>query len=164
MEFDVTLTEQDMVRFNLYHTFSRFASWFAMALGVVSLIFAWYFYGRVSGTLTVVYVLLGLFLLIYLPGNTVLSAKHRIRLMPEVLEALHYRVDETGITVSRASESAELPWEKVYRVVSAKTAFYLYSSRVYAYVVPRTALSSEEQEKLIALAKEHLEARRVKGL
>lgn len=163
MEFDVTLTEQDMVRFNLYHTYSKFSSWFAMVVAVFAFVVAVWSYGRVSGTLTVIYVLVGALVLVYLPGNTVLSAKHRIRLMPEFLEPLHYRIDETGVTVSRNGESAELPWDKVFRVVGVKTAVYIYSSRIHAYVIPRAALG-DEIGRLSELAGTHLEARRVKGL
>ena len=161
MEFDVTLTERDMVRFNLYHTYSKFSSWFAMVVAVFAFFVAFWSFGRVSGTMTVIYVLIGALVLIYLPLNTVLSAKHRIRLMPEVLEPLHYRIDETGVTVSKNADTAELPWSEVFRIVGVKTAVYIYSSRIHAYVIPREALG-ENGEALRKLAAEHLEARRVR--
>lgn len=161
MEFDVKLTEQDMIRFNLYHTYSKFASWLAMILGVFAFFVAAWSYGRVSGTLTVIYVILGIFILAYVPGNTVLSAKHRVRLTPEVLEPLHYRVDEKGITVSKEGDSAELSWEKVFRAVGTKNGIYIYSNRVYAYVIPRSELGGREKE-LEGLLKEYLEPKRVK--
>lgn len=163
MEFDVTLTEQDMVRFNLYHTFSKFASWLAMGCAVFAFFVAAWSYGRVSGTLTVIYVLIGAFVLVYLPGNTILSAKHRTRLVPELLMPLHYHIDEKGVTVSREDDSAELTWDKIFRVVGVKTAVYIYSSRIHAYVIPRTALG-EDTAKLKELCASHLEARRIRGL
>ncbi len=162
MEFDVTLTEQDMVRFNLYHTYSKFASWFAMIVAVFAFFVAIWSYGRVSGTLTVIYFLVGGFVLVYIPGNTVLSARHRIRLMPALLEPLHYRIDETGVTVSKNEESATLPWGQTFKIVAVKTAFYIYSSRIHAYVIPKAALSDEGQETLRSLAQQHMEPRRVK--
>ncbi len=162
MEFDVTLTEQDMVRFNLYHTYSKFQSWFAMIVAVFAFFVAVWSYGRVSTTLTVIYFLVGGFVLAYIPGNTVLSAKHRIRLMPELLEPLHYRIDETGVTVSKNEESAALPWEQTFKIVAVKTAYYIYSNRIHAYVIPKTALSGEGEETLKDLARRHMEPRRVK--
>lgn len=162
MEFDVTLTEQDMVRFNIYHTYSKFQSWFAMIVAVFAFFVAVWSYGRVSTTLTVIYFLVGGFVLVYIPGNTLLSAKHRIRLMPELLEPLHYRIDDTGVTVSKNEESATLPWEQTFRFVAVKTAFYIYSNRIHAYVIPKTALSAEEESQLKDLAKRHMEPRRVK--
>ena len=161
MEFDVTLTEQDMVRFNLYHTYSKFSSWFAMIVAVFAFFVAVWSYGRVSSTLTVIYFLVGGFVLVYIPGNTLLSAKHRIRLMPEFLEPLHYRIDEAGITVSKNEDSASLPWDKVFKIVAVKTAVYIYSNRIHAYVIPKTALSGQE-ETLKDLALSHMEQRRVK--
>ncbi len=161
MEFDVTLTEEDMVRFNLYHTYSKFSSWFAMAVAVFAFFVAIWSYGRVSTTLTVIYFLVGGFVLIYIPGNTVLAARHRIRLMPEVLEPLHYKIDETGVTVSKNEDSASLTWDQVFKVVGVKTAVYIYSNRIHAYVIPKTALSGQE-EALKNLALAHMEPRRVK--
>ena len=161
MEFDVTLTEQDMVRFNLYHTYSKFQSWFAMAVAVAAFFVAVWSYGRVSTTLTVIYFLVGGFVLVYIPGNTLLSAKHRIRLMPELLEPLHYRIDETGVTVSKNEDSASLPWDQVFKIVAVKTAVYIYSNRIHAYVIPKSALSGQE-EALKDLAQKHMEPRRVK--
>lgn len=162
MEFDVTLTEQDMVRFNLYHTYSKFQSWFAMIVAVFAFFVAIWSYGRVSTTLTVIYFLVGGFVLVYIPGNTVLSAKHRIRLMPELLEPLHYRIDDTGVTVSKNEDSATLPWEQTYRVVAVKTAFYIYSNRIHAYVIPKTALTDEGEATFRSLVTQHMEPHRVK--
>ena len=161
MEFDVRLTEQDMIRFNLYHTYSKFVTWFATILGVFAFFVAVWSWKRVPGTLTVLYIVVGVFILLYVPFNTLLSAKHRIRITPEVLEPLHYRVDENGITVSKDGESGDLPWEKVYRAVGTKMAIYIYSSRIFAYVIPLHALEGKESD-LKALLKEHLEPKRVK--
>lgn len=164
MEFDATLTEQDVIRFNLYHTFSRFFTWFTMALGVVALIFAAVFSHRISGTLTAIYILLGLFLLIYIPLNPVLMARHRMKVTPSMREPLHYQIDEAGVAVSREGESASLSWEKFYRVVFRETAVYLYSSRIYAYVIPKAALADGKEEELKTFVTSHLERRRIKGL
>ncbi len=161
MEFDVRLTEQDMIRFNLYHTFSKFITWFTMILGVFAFFVAVWSWKKVSGTLTAIYIVAGAFILLYVPLNTFLSAKHRIKIAPEILEPLHYRVDENGITVSREGESGDLSWEKVYRVIGTKTAVYIYSSRIFAYVIPFHALDGKESD-LKTLLKEHLEPKRVK--
>ena len=161
MEFDATLTEKDMIRFNLYHTYSKFFAWFTVALAVVALVVAGTTFGKVSGTLTALYILVALVVLIYMPLNTVLSAKRRVKFQPQLLEALHYSIGEDGIRVSRGEETAELPWDSVFRIVGVKTAIYVYSSRIYAYVIPREAVSDRIEEfKALALA--HLESRRVK--
>ena len=161
MEFDVTLKEQDMVRFNLYHTYSRISSWFAVALAVVALLVSVKTYGKVSGTVTAIYILIALLILIYIPLNTMLSAKRRIRLMPELLAPLHYQITDEGIRVSKEDEAAEISWDKIFRIVGVQTAVYIYTSRIYAYVVPKEVLG-DQLETFRKLASDHLEARRVK--
>ena len=163
MEFDVTLTEKDMVHFNLYHTYSRFSSWFAVAVAVVAIVVAVVTYGTVSGTLTVLYILVALLILVYMPINTVLSAKRRTKLVPDLLAPLHYSIDKEGIKVSKGEEEGVLTWDKVFRVISFRDAVYIYSSRIYAYVIPKTALGDKETA-FYEIARAHLEPRRLKGI
>ncbi len=163
MKFDVTLTEKDMVRFNLYHSYSHFSSWFAVALAVVAIVVSVITYGKVSGTLTVLYILVALLILVYMPLNTMLSAKRRIKFMPDLLAPLHYEVGEEGIHVTKGEEEALLEWNQIFRMCCFKDTIYIYSSRIYAYVIPIAALGEHEQE-FRAMAREKCEPRRLRHI
>ena len=163
MEFDVTLTEKDMIRFNLYHSYSRFSSWFAVALAVVAIVVSVLTYGKVSGTLTVLYIMVALLILVYMPVNTVLAAKRRIKLTPDVLSTLHYEVSEEGIHVRKGEEEALLGWDQIFRMTFFRDTFYIYSSRIYSYVIPVAALGEKEQA-FRAMARERIEPRRLKRI
>ena len=158
LTFDVELTERDMVRFNLFHTYSGFQGWFSCIVAVAAFFVAWWSFGKVSGTMTVLYCLIGALILAYIPANIVLSAKHRIRRVPELLAPLHYRVDGQGIGVEKDGDNALLAWDQIFRVRTTKEALYVYSSRVHAYVIPRRCLT-DGGEAFLSLAKEKLGGR-----
>lgn len=161
IEFDITLTEKDMYRFNMYQLYSGFQGWFSLGAAVFAFVAAVVTYGEVPGRNTFIYVLLGLFLLIYMPFNMILRAKQRFRATEELRQSLHYAVGEKGVTVSRGEENGELPWEQIYKMVSTKSAVYVYSNRINAFVIPREQLG-ECYSVLAELAGKKLPKHRVK--
>jgi hypothetical protein len=66
---------------------------------------------------------------------------------------LTFAVDAEKIRITQGEQQAEVPWEEVYRIVSAKQDLYLYTSRIYAYTIPKDQ-TGEEWKKLLALAEQ----------
>lgn len=80
----------------------------------------------------------------------------------EVLRGtLHYLVDENGFTVSQGEESANLPWDQIYKMVATKSNVLVYSTRINAYIIPREQLG-EQYKELAKIANEKLPKHRVK--
>ena len=80
----------------------------------------------------------------------------------EVLRGtLHYLVDENGFTVSQGEESANLPWDQIYKMVATKSNVLVYSTRINAYIIPREQLG-EQYKDLAKIANEKLPKHRVK--
>ena len=74
---------------------------------------------------------------------------------------LHYLVDEKGFTVSQGEESANLPWDQIYKMVATKSNVLVYSTRINAYIIPREQLG-EQYKDLAKIANEKLPKHRVK--
>lgn len=160
-EFDVTITSKDMYRFNMYHAYHGFQGIFATIIGILILVVAGVTFGKIETMYTVLYFAFGLIFLIYVPASLYMRSKQQI-LSSEVLRnALHYKIDEEGVHVSQNDQTADLPWNQIYKVVSTKSNLLIYSTRVNAYVIPRSVIG-EEYEKAAQLAKEHLEKYRLK--
>ena len=45
--------------------------------------------------------------------------------------------------MSQKEESAELPWEQIYKMVGTKSNVLVYSSRINAYIIPRAQLGDK---------------------
>lgn len=160
-EFDITLSDKDMYRFSMYHTYRGSQGAVSVILAILSFIAAVKTYGSVTGTYTILYVVFGCLFLFYMPCSLYLKSKRQF-LMSEVLrDSLHYVVDDTGVHTSQNGETADLHWEQVYKIVSTKRQVLLYSNRVNAYIIPREQLG-KNYEILCQIAGEHLKKFRFK--
>ncbi len=146
LKFDITLTAEDMYRFNMYQTYSGFHGWFSIAFSILIFVVAGVTRGKIEAAYTALYIVFGIVFLVY----------------PPVLRGtLHYEVDEEGLHVSQKEESALLPWEQIYKMVATKHNVLVYSSRINAYVIPRAQLG-ESYAALQTQAAAHLPAYRLK--
>ncbi len=72
----------------------------------------------------------------------------------EVLRGtLHYLVDEKDLLFLRGEESANLPWDQIYKMVATKSNVLVYSTRINAYIIPREQLG-EQYKDLAKIANE----------
>ena len=161
IEFDAKITERDLYRFNLYHAYTGFQGIFAALIGLAVCAVAILTLGKVERVYSVLYLLFGVIFLVYVPVSLKLRAKRQMLLSPALRDTLHYRVDEAGIHVSLGEQGADLEWKMIYKIVSTKSSLLIYSSRVHAYIIPRTQLG-DKYEAVRALAGRKLEAYRLR--
>ncbi len=160
-EFEITITEKDMYRFNLYHAYHGFQGIIATVVGIWVLIMAVLTFGKVTPMYTALYAVFGVVFLVYVPGSLYLRSKSQIASSKVLRQALRYRIDEDGVHVSQGEETADLGWKQIYKMVSTKSNLLIYSSRVNAYVIPRDAIK-EQYETVLGLAVGHLDSYRLK--
>lgn len=160
-EFDVILTDKDMFRFNMYHTYHGFRGIFAAVIGILILVAARVTAGKVASIYTALYIILGIIFLIYMPVSLYLNSKRQISSSEVFRHPLHYKVDEEGVHVSQNNQGAALLWNQIYRIICTKSNVIIYSSRINAYIIPRNTIC-ENYEIIIQLAESHLEKYRLK--
>lgn len=160
-EFEVTITDKDMYRFNIYHAYHGFQGVIATLAGIWVLVMAGLTYGKVETVYTVLYIVLGIVFLVYVPGSLYLRSKQQVLSSDELKHALHYKIDDEGVHVSQGERTADLPWKQIYKMVSNKNQILIYSSRVNAYIIPKEAVG-EVYQTIVGLAVNHLEGFRLK--
>lgn len=160
-EFEVTITDKDMFRFNIYHAYHGFQGILATLVGVWVLLMAVITFSKVNIFYTILYVVLGIVFLIYVPGNLYLRSKKQISSSDVLKNSLRYKIDDAGVHVSQGEQAADLEWKQIYRMVSTKNQLLIYSTRVNAYIIPKEAIE-EQYETILGLAINHLEGYRLK--
>lgn len=160
-EFEVTITDKDMFRFNIYHAYHGFQGILATLVGIWVLVMAVITFSRVNPFYTILYVVLGIVFLVYVPGNLYLRSRKQISSSEVLKNALRYRIDDAGVHVSQGEQTADLEWKMIYKMVSTKDQLLIYSSRVNAYIIPKEAIE-EQYETILRLAISHLENYRLK--
>ena len=78
-------------------------------------------------------------------------------------ETLHYELTDEGIVVKSDAldEEALLPWGQVYKAITTRNNFLIYSNRVNAYIIPKAQTEDKLSEIYDAFEK-HCEAYRLK--
>ena len=146
MQFDIKLKSQDMYRFNMYQTYTGFHGWFSIIVSIIIFIVAGLTYGGLDITYTVLYIAFGIIFLLYMPVTLWLRSKSALAASEVLRGTLHYLVDENGFTVSQGEESANLPWDQIYKMVATKSNVLVYSTRINAYIIPREQLGEQYKE------------------
>jgi hypothetical protein len=71
-------------------------------------------------------------------------------------------IDETGLRESSECGSTIVAWEEVIRAEEAPTAYYVFFSRMQAFVITKRLLALREEETLRAFLSAHLPTKKLK--
>lgn len=155
MELDIKITSQDMYRFHMYHMYTGFHGIVSIVVAIIAFVAAIATWGDVELTYSVLYIVFGVVFLCYLPLTLLGRAKRQIAMSEVLQQSLHYSFDQEGVHVAVGEETATLPWQQVYKMVSTKHNVLIYSNRINAYIIPRAVLG-DRYEDLRALAGKYL--------
>ena len=160
-EFDIQLTAKDLYGFNMYQTYTGIHGWISILISIIVFILAITSFGTVSVAYSIIYVIAGIFILIYIPGSLWLRVNSTLKTNEILSGVLHYEVKEDCLAVSQGEELANLPWDDVYKVVANRKRVLIYSSRINAYVIPRDQLG-EHYEPFVEFLRNKLPKYRLK--
>ncbi len=154
LKFDSQLKPEDMYRFQMYHAYTSFQGWSAILFGILGISAGIITFGKVDTFYTVAYIVLGVVFLLYLPVIFKSRSKRLVESSEVLSNVLHYQLTEDGILVStdvkpengEEPEPVLLPWKNVYKVVTTKQELFIFSTRINAYVIPKTAVEGITRE------------------
>lgn len=152
LEFDVKINAGVLYDYMLRHTYASAAGILGSAVGALGVV-AFFMNGYI------LYLLLGVVILLYLPISLYLRAK-RQALNPVFKEPLHYKMTEEGVSVSQGETEQFQKWEDMYKAVSTSRSLILYTNRINASIFPRKDLG-EKQVDVIAMISTHMPAKKV---
>lgn len=154
MEFDVKMNASVLYDYMMHHTYSGFLGVFGSAIGALFIVlFA--VYGNVYCGI------MGIVVLLYNPCSLFWRSHKQAKLNPAFKEPLHYVVDEEGVTVSQNDVSQCVRWEDMFKATSSNRSIFLYTSRVNAWVFPKSVLG-ERKNHLIEIISKHMDPSKVR--
>ena len=143
VSFDVQLQPKDLFRFNMYQTYTGMQGILSIVLGILGFVMAGLSIGKAEIPYTVMYVVVGLIFLFYIPVSLWFRAKQSLQTNAVLAGKLHYEVSEKGIHVVQGKETGDLPWDAVYKLVSNNHQILIYTTRVNAYVIPMEQIGDQ---------------------
>ncbi len=156
--FDTKITSDDMYRFNMHHAYTSSQGIISILVGAIAIAASVMTFGRVTTFYTVAYFVLGIAFLVYIPCTLKLKSKAQMVSSAALSSTFHYCLEEDGLKVTLDMDvtpgedgqvpenTAKLPWNNVYKVVTTKKQLLIYSSRVNAYIIPRSAVEGQIPE------------------
>lgn len=150
IQFSVTIGEKELYRFLMYHVYHSLQGAAAIFISIMALVLLVLSWERSNPAMKLLLLVLGLYYLIGKPIALYMKAK--LQAGQEVFrKPLTFTADEEKLHITQGEQEAEVSWQEVYRIVSAKRDIYLYTSRIYAYTIPK-AQAGEAWKKFLALA------------
>ncbi|MBQ8591155.1 MAG: YcxB family protein [Lachnospiraceae bacterium] len=131
LEFDVKMTAAALYDYMLRHTYTSPSGLLGTIAGALLVVASLTVEG---GTL---YFIAGLVILLYLPWSLFIRSRKQILANPAFKEALHYCLDEEGITVSQKDLTETIPWDTMQKAISTGKSIIVYTSPINAFIFPR---------------------------
>lgn len=145
VEFDVTVSEKDLLDYKFYHKYHNFSGWCEVILGVMLIvlgIYALLHAETMNMTFALLSLLFGVVFLVVIPVQLVFHSKTAAS-KEGFSKPMHYSLDSENITVSMGDENASVPWSSVYRIKETKKNIFIYFTPTRANIIPKQEV--EEQ-------------------
>ncbi len=155
-EFDIKLTQKDLYAFNMRQTYRGIHGIISILIAIVAFVITFVSYGKVPIGYTILYPVMGLVILFYIPVALKLRVKMILKTNAVLSGNLHFLVSEENITVTQGEENGVLEWNQVYKLVAGKKYIYIFSNRQNAYILPKEQLG-DNYDKIVEIAKAKLE-------
>lgn len=149
LEFDVKVTSGVLYDFKIQHTYKKPITILATALGFVSI---YLFFVREDNTRFLL-LFLGILFIVYEPLTAAYRAYVQAKLTPAFQQPLHYRFCEEGIEVSQNGETQMAKWEQCVKACNTRKSIFVYTSKVNAFIFPRTDLGNQADDVIAYIAK-----------
>ena len=100
-------------------------------------------------------------LLLYLPVSLYLKSKQLALTNPSFQKALHYVLDEEGISVSQGETTERQAWADLYKATATGRSVVVYTTKVSAAIFPNRDLG-EQRAEVIAMISTHMDPKKVR--
>lgn len=146
ISFSVQMTVKDLYRFNMYHVYHSASGLVGLLLSLLALGNLIISFDSLTDQGKTIMTIVALWFTVLEPIMVYRRAKKQVKKIKSYHKPLHYTIGEQGITVSQDEESQTMEWNRLRRIVKTRQQILIYSSRVHAFIFPRTAWQDQEHK------------------
>lgn len=154
VELDVKIEAGDLYDYMLMHSYNNASGLLGSGVGAIAVLV-----GFTRGP--VILGILGLVVLLYLPWTLFLKSRQQALNNPAFAEALHYKLDEQGITVSQGEMEEHQDWADMVKAVSTSRSIIVYTSKSSATIFPRKQMGDKTTAVIQSICT-HMEPKKVR--
>jgi hypothetical protein len=154
-EFDVRMTTAALYDYNMHHAYTSASGLLGTMVGILLII------GFFMNTDYLPMLAAGLIIILYMPVTLYTRAKKQMLLNPAFKKAMHYAMDDEGVTVSDGTDEMKVEWTDMYKAYSTNQSIILATSKINAWIFPKKDLK-EDRYALIEMISTHMPPDKVK--
>lgn len=141
IKFKVKITTKDMYDFMLYHAYTGVMGIMSVVCALVVIILSINTL-RTSSDPFIGYVMLffAVCMVVFLPLSLLMTSHSQVANGRRFQTPIEYAFSGKGIQISQDGKQVERPWEDVVKAVATRKSVFLYTSRVSAIILPKTAI------------------------
>lgn len=144
--FSVQMTEKEVYRYTLYHVYHSFSGIFGLCLSAIAIANLIMNFSSMSDQAKTIMIIIALWSTVLDPLMMKSRCKSQFKRTKAYQKPLQYRLDSDGVTVSQDEESQTLAWDKLVKVVETGSQFLVYSSRIHAFIFPKSMMDGQESD------------------
>ncbi len=161
VRFDVKMTQKIMYNFLLNHTYRSISGVVGMIFGILSLGIFVFTMGNVPQWQSTIYLVFGIWFLVYLPISLYLRSAKQVKLNPVFKKPITYVINEEGIATIQDDQKALIQWEDLLKVTETRMSLLAYTGTRYSFVLPKEAMGDQCQI-VKKMLREHVDAKKIK--
>lgn len=161
VKFDVKMTQKIMYDFLMNHTYRSMSGIAGVLFGLGAFVIMAVTWGNVPEWQSMVYLLFGVWFLLYQPVSLYMRAAKQVKLNPTFKKPVTYIMNDEGITTMQEDKQAVIAWEDMLKVTETKLSLLAYTGKRYSFVLPKESMG-EQYETVVKLIRGHMDANRVK--
>lgn len=161
VKIKVQMTTKIMYDFLLFHNYTSVHGLVGIALGLGVIGLFIFNPGEVQESIRLIYLVFGIFFLIYLPLSLYMKAKKQVILTPMFKKPLEYIMSDTGITILQEDAQAEIKWEELLKIRESRKSIIIYAAKNRALILPLDSIKGQH-DSVSRLINEHMKPERIK--
>lgn len=161
IKFEVRMTQKIMYNFMMNHSYRSTAGMFGTLFGISAFVILAVTYGKVEPWMSTLYLVFGVWFLLYLPLNLYVRAGRQVKTNPTFKQPITYVVSEHGISTQQGDQRAEIKWEDMWKVTETRLSLLVYTGKRYSFVLPKESMGNQYGA-VTAIIKRSMDAKKVK--
>lgn len=154
ISFTVHMTAGILYDYMINHAYSGASGILGTCFGFLGIIFY-------LKTNFVLYLILGIVLVLYLPINLKYKSFVQMKMTESFQKPLEYQINQDGITVAQDGQEESVPWSQCCKAVSTKQSIVVYTGKQNASIFPRKDLA-DHLPALVATIAENMDPKKIK--
>lgn len=157
---ETRIDRNSMFSFMLNHSYRSVMGVVGVFISIMAFIGLIVYWRDFNTTYKGMLIIVSLLFTVINPATLYLKSKKQVKLNDSFHHPLCYNLNDDGIDISQAEQSAHVNWEEVIKIISTKKLVVIYLSPVRAFIFPKEQIG-DQFDAFKHMIADHVQCRKV---